>query len=93
MTNEQIKQKTQQLKQLAEEVKQLKDELVEAGAWPLNEKDLDKVAGGNPRYPVVHPEKGTIDWIEVPDSVMPAFTRPKEPEIKEPVEILPPPDL
>ena len=39
MTNEQIEQKKQQLKQL-------KDELVEAGAWPLSEDDLDNVAGG-----------------------------------------------
>ena len=46
MTNEQIEQKKQQLKQLAEEVKALKDELVEAGAWPLSEDDLDNVAGG-----------------------------------------------
>ena len=46
MTNEQIEQKKQQLKHLAEEVKQLKDELVEAGAWPLDEDDLDKAAGG-----------------------------------------------
>ena len=48
MTNEQIEQKKQQLKQLAEEVKALKDELVEAGAWPLDEADLDKAAGGYP---------------------------------------------
>ena len=46
LTNEQIEQKKQQLKQLAEEVKQLKDELVEAGAWPLSEDDLDEAAGG-----------------------------------------------
>ena len=46
LTNEQIEQKKQQLKQLAEEAKQLKDELVEAGAWPMDEDDLDKVAGG-----------------------------------------------
>ena len=46
MTNEQIEQKKQQLKQLAEEVKALKDELVEAGAWPLDEDDLDEAAGG-----------------------------------------------
>ena len=50
MTNEQIEQKKQQLKQLAEEVKQLKDELVEAGAWPLDENDLDNVAGGYPFF-------------------------------------------
>lgn len=46
LTNEQIEQKKQQLKQLAEEAKQLKDELVEAGACPLDEKDLDQAAGG-----------------------------------------------
>ena len=46
MTAEQIEQKKQQLKQLAEEAKQLKDELVEAGAWPLDESELDEAAGG-----------------------------------------------
>ena len=46
LTAEQIEQKKQQLKQLAEEVKALKDELVEAGAWPLDEDDLDQAAGG-----------------------------------------------
>ena len=46
LTNEQIEQKKQQLKQLAAEVKQLKDELVEAGAWPLDDDDLDQAAGG-----------------------------------------------
>ena len=46
LTNEQIEQKKQQLKQLAEEVKQLKDELVESGAWPMDEDDLDQAAGG-----------------------------------------------
>ena len=46
MTAEQIEQKKQQLKQLAEEVKALKDELVEAGAWPMDEDDLDQAAGG-----------------------------------------------
>ena len=46
MTTEQIEQKKQQLKQLAEEVKPLKDELVEAGAWPLDDDDLDQAAGG-----------------------------------------------
>ena len=48
LTSEQIEQKKQQLKQLAEEVKQLKDELVEAGAWPLDEKNLNEAVGGNP---------------------------------------------
>ncbi len=46
LTAEQIEQKKQQLKQLAAEAKQLKDELVEAGAWPLDEDDLDEAAGG-----------------------------------------------
>ena len=50
LTNEQIEQKQQQLKQLAEEMKALKDELVEAGAWPLDEDELDteldEVTGG-----------------------------------------------
>ena len=50
MTNEQIEQKKQQLKQLAEEMKALKDELVEAGAWPLDEADLDNAAGGLGQY-------------------------------------------
>ena len=46
LTNQQIEVKKQQLKQLAEEAKQLKDELVEAGAWPLDENDLEQAAGG-----------------------------------------------
>ena len=46
LTAEQIEQKQQQLKQLAEEAQQLKNELVEAGAWPMDEDELDKVAGG-----------------------------------------------
>ena len=46
LTIEQIEQKKQQLKQLAEEAQQLKNELVEAGAWPLDEDDLDQAAGG-----------------------------------------------
>jgi len=48
LTAEQIEQKKQQLKKLAEEARQLKDELVEAGAWPLSEDNLDDVAGGLP---------------------------------------------
>ena len=46
LTNEQIEAKKQQLKQLAEEAQQLKDELVEAGAWQLDEDDLDQATGG-----------------------------------------------
>ena len=55
MTTEQIEQKKQQLKQLAEEMKALKDELVEAGAWPLDEEDLDKAAGGVPNISDLNP--------------------------------------
>ena len=51
LTNEQIEAKKQQLKQLAEEAKQLKDELVEAGAWQLDEEDLDQAAGGVVYFP------------------------------------------
>ena len=47
MTKEQIAQKMQQLKQLAEEMKKLKDELIEAGVWPLEDKGLEKAAGGH----------------------------------------------
>ena len=46
LTNEQIEAKKQQLKQLAEETEKLKNELVEAGAWPLDEDELDQAAGG-----------------------------------------------
>ena len=46
LTAEQIEQKKLRLKQLAEEMKALKDELVEAGAWPLDEDDLDEATGG-----------------------------------------------
>ena len=51
LTAEQIEQKKQRLKQLAEEVKQLRDELLEAGARPLDENDLEQVAGG---YAIPH---------------------------------------
>ena len=55
LTAEQVEQKQQQLKQLAEEMKALKDELVEAGAWPLDEDELDQVAGGfTPGYSIVN---------------------------------------
>ena len=56
LSNEQIEQKKQQLKQLAEEAQQLKNELVEAGAWPMDEDELDKVAGGliSDQFPTPH---------------------------------------
>ena len=58
LTNEQIEAKKQQLKQLAEEAEKLKNELIEAGAWPLDEDDLDKVDGGYPQAsPVLDPPR------------------------------------
>ena len=53
LTTEQIEQKKLRLKQLAEEVKALKDELVEAGAWPMDEDELDQVAGGIPLFDII----------------------------------------
>ena len=46
MTAEQIEKKKQQLKQLSEEMNAIIKELQEAGAWPMDEDELDKVAGG-----------------------------------------------
>ena len=60
LTAEQIEQKKQQLKQLAEEVKALKDELVEAGAWSLDEDDLDQAEGGIYSMPVTLSKPTTI---------------------------------
>ena len=56
LTAEQIEQKKLRLKQLAEEMKALKDELVEAGAWPMDEDELDQVAGGliSDQFPTPH---------------------------------------
>ena len=53
MTNEQIEQKKQQLKQLSEEMNAIIKELQEAGAWPLDEADLDQVAGGIPLFDII----------------------------------------
>ena len=50
MTAEQIEQKKQQLKQLSEEMNAIIKELQEAGAWPLDEADLDNAAGGLGQY-------------------------------------------
>ena len=43
LTAEQIEQKQQQLKQLSEEKNAIIKELQEAGAWPLDEADLDQI--------------------------------------------------
>ena len=53
MTNEQIEQKKQQLKQLSEEKNAIVKELQEAGAWPLDEADLDQAAGGIPLFDII----------------------------------------
>ena len=55
LTAEQIEQKKQQLKQLSEEMNALVKELQEAGAWPMDEDELDQVAGGfTPGYSIVN---------------------------------------
>ena len=56
LTTEQIEQKKQQLKQLAAEMNAIVKELQEAGEWPLDEDDLDKVAGGliSNQFPTPH---------------------------------------
>ena len=46
LTKEQIEQKKEQLKKLMQEANALKDELVAAGEWPIDDNDLDDVAGG-----------------------------------------------
>jgi hypothetical protein len=46
LTNEQIEQKKQLLEEKTKEMKAIYDELVEAGAWPMDDDDLDKATGG-----------------------------------------------
>ena len=46
LTNEQIEQKKQKLSEILKEAKVLQDELVEAGAIPMDDDELDGVAGG-----------------------------------------------
>ena len=53
LTAEQIEQKKQQLKQLAAEMNAIVKELQEAGAWPLDEADLDQAAGGIPLFDII----------------------------------------
>ena len=45
-TKEQVEQKKEQLVKLLKEAQVLKDELASIGEWPLDEDDLDNVAGG-----------------------------------------------
>ena len=46
-TKEQIEQKRQQLSGKMNEAKALRDELMEAGAFPLDDDELDCVVGGD----------------------------------------------
>ena len=46
LTTEQIEHKKEQLKKLMQEANALKDELVAAGEWPIDDNDLEDVAGG-----------------------------------------------
>ena len=46
LTKEQIEQKKGKLKKLMQEANALKDELVAAGEWPIDDNDLEDVAGG-----------------------------------------------
>lgn len=55
LTAEQIEQKKQQLKQLSEEMNAIIKELQEAGAWPLDDDDLDNAAGGVPNISHLNP--------------------------------------
>jgi hypothetical protein len=55
LTAEQIEQKKQQLKQLSDEMNAIVKELQEAGAWPLDEADLDNAAGGSGQYQAPKP--------------------------------------
>ena len=50
LTAEQIEQKKQLLEEKMKEMKAIYDELVEAGALPMGENDLDNVAGGIPMF-------------------------------------------
>ena len=46
LTKEQIEAKMQQLKKLSEEMMAIRKELEEAGAWPLDDDELDEASGG-----------------------------------------------
>ena len=47
LTIEQIEAKKQQLKKLSEEMMAIRKELEEAGAWPLDDDELDEASGGS----------------------------------------------
>ena len=55
MTKEQIEEKKQLLKQKLNEVNSLKEELLVAGAWPLDDMEIESVSGG--KFPSSHPPR------------------------------------
>ena len=61
LTNEQIDQKQQQLSEILKEAKVLQDELVEAGAIPMDDDELDGVAGGRPEIGIRVGDYGPSD--------------------------------
>ena len=61
LTNEQIEQKKQKLSEILKEAKVLQDELVEAGAIPMDDDELDGVAGGRPEKGVRVGDYGPSD--------------------------------
>ena len=61
LTDEQIEQKKQLLAEKMKEAKVLQDELVEAGAIPMDDDELDGVAGGRPGYGVIVGAYGPSD--------------------------------
>lgn len=46
LTNQEIEQLKQELEKKQQEIKEIYNKLVEAGAWPIDEDDLDIVGGG-----------------------------------------------
>ena len=60
LTNEQIELKKQQLAEIMKEAKAIQDELMEAGAIPIDDDELDGVAGGRAR-----PEIDSSTWVDM----------------------------
>lgn len=57
MTKEQIEEKKQLLQQKLDEVNSLKEELLVAGAWPLDDMEIESVSGGNHPQHHSHPPR------------------------------------
>lgn len=63
LTQEEIEQKKRLLKEKMDEMHAIHVELMEAGAYPLDDDELDGIAGGNrPAIPVDVSYLST-DWI------------------------------